>query len=326
MKGLFGIIVLSCWMVGMAVPSPAAEEAEKYPGKPVTMNHAFAAGGSTDMVARAIAAVAPKYFSQPIIIVPKPGGSGLVSLQALASARPDGYTLHFARTGDMTTGPIIEEIPIDVEKEFTPLGQVGMDREIIAVHTKAPWKTVEEFIADAKKEPGKIKFATSGVATGARFAFEKFCSVVGIKLTCVPFKGNAPSTIAVAGGHIPVFVGGVNEALPHVQRGDMRVIITLAEKRVKEYPDSPAATEKGWDATMGVWHAVFARRAVPPAILSRLEEVFKKVVHDPDYISAMYKMGAEPLYLSGKDFFEYWRRERKWVAETAKVLGLKKEQ
>ncbi len=106
----------------------------------------------------------------------------------------------------------------------------------------------------------------------------------------------------------------------------MRVIITLAEKRVKEYPDSPAATEKGWDATMGVWHAIFARKAVPPAILSKLEEVFKKVVHDPDYITAMDRMGAEPLYLSGKDFLGYWKGERKWVAETAKVLGLKKQE
>ncbi len=137
MKGFSRIVVLFLWMVGVAVPGLAAEEPDKYPSKPVTMNHAFAAGGSTDMVARAIAAVAPKYFSQPFIVVPKPGGSGIVSVQALSQAKPDGYTLHFARTGDMTTGPIIEQFPIDVEKEFIPLGQVGMDREIIAVYSSS---------------------------------------------------------------------------------------------------------------------------------------------------------------------------------------------
>ncbi len=106
----------------------------------------------------------------------------------------------------------------------------------------------------------------------------------------------------------------------------MRVIITLAEKRVKEYPDSPSATEKGLDATMGVWHAIFAPKGVPPAILSKLEGVFKNIVQDPDYVSAMDRMGVEPLYLSGKDFFEYWKGERKWVSQMAKVLGLTKQE
>ena len=148
MKGFVKTFFLFYLIIGVAVSVLAAEE--PYPSRPVNMFHAYAAAGSTDLAARAIAAVAPKYFSQPIIVVPKPGGAGLVALQALASAKPDGYTYHLGRNGELTNGPFIEKIPFDVEKDFIPVAQVALDYVVFAVYAKTPWKTIDELIADVE--------------------------------------------------------------------------------------------------------------------------------------------------------------------------------
>lgn len=322
MKRSVRVIVLLSLIFAVAIPNLAAEEPEKYPSKPVTMFHAYAAGGSTDLAARAVASVAPKYFSQPIVVVPKPGGAGLVALQVLASAKPDGYTYHLGRNGELTNGPYIEKIPFDVEKDFIPVAQVALDYVVFTVSAKAPWKTVEEFIADAKKEPGKIKFAASGTTTNARLIFEAFCHVVGIKLTCVPFKGSAPAAIAVAGGHVPVLSSAISEALAHVQRGDLRPILVGAHQRVKEYPDTPIPKEKGWDFPVGTWHTVFAPKGTPPAILAKFEGVLKKIAEDKEYVSTMTGMGSTPGFVSGKDFAAYWKEERKMMGALIKEIGL----
>ena len=117
-----------------------------------------------------------------------------------------------------------------------PIAQVATDELVITVSTKTPWITIEELIEAAKKEPGKIKFATSTPTSSTRLIFEAFCHMVGIKLTCVPFKGSAPATIAVAGGHLPIICAAVSEALPHVQRGDLRPLLMTGNRRPKEFP------------------------------------------------------------------------------------------
>ncbi len=133
-----------------------AQDPAKYPERPITLTGGYAAGGSTDLVCRAIAAVVPKFAGQPFVVVPKPGGAGLVSLQNLASAQADGYTLHLGRPAELSIGPLIEKFPFEVEKEFVPVAQMGIDPIVFSVSVETPWKTIEEFVAAAKKEPGKI--------------------------------------------------------------------------------------------------------------------------------------------------------------------------
>jgi tripartite-type tricarboxylate transporter receptor subunit TctC len=324
MNRLVKVVVFSCLLLAAIVVNLAAEEPDKYPTRPVTLTGAFAAGGSTDLTCRAIASVAPKYFSQPIIPMPKPGGAGLVALHNLASSKPDGYTFHLGRPSEMSIGPFIENIPFDMEKEFIPVGQVAQDRIIFSVYSKAPWNTIEELIAAAKKEPEKIKFACSSPTATVRLGLEKFCYEAGVKFTCVPFKGSAPAAIAVAGGHIPVLTSATGEALPHVQRGDLRVLLTCADKRSKQLPDVPTAKEKGFDVNFPIWNTVFAPKGTPPAVLGKFEALLKKVAEDNDFISTMTKLESEPGFVSAKDFAEYWAKERKWIGEVVKKIGLSK--
>jgi len=224
----------------------------------------------------------------------------------------------------MSIGPFIENMPFDMGKDFIPIGQVAQDRIIFSVHSQTPWKTIEDLIAAAKKEPEKIKYASSGPTTTVRLGMEKFLYEAGIKLTCVPFKGSAPAAIAVAGGHIPVLTSATSEALPHVQRGDLRVLLTCADVRSKQLPDVPTGKEKGFDVNFPVWHTVFAPRGTPPAILAKAEEMLKKVAEDKEFVSTMTKMESEPFFVSAKDFADYWGKERGWIGEVVKKIGLAK--
>lgn len=324
MRGFKKVLVLSLFFLAGSTGNLGAEEPEKYPSRPVTLTGAFAAGGSTDLTCRAIASVAPKYFSQPIITVPKPGGAGLVALQNLASSKLDGYTYHLGRPSEMSIAPFIEKMPFAMEKDFIPVGQVAQDRIVFSVHAKSPWKTIEDLVAAARKEPEKIKFACSSPTATTRLGLEKFCHEAGIKLACIPFKGAAPAAIAVAGGHIPVLTSTVSEALSHAQRGDLRVLLTCADQRVKEYPDVPTAKEKGFDVNFGIWCTAFARKDTSPAILAKFEELLKRVAEDKEFVSAMSKLGSEPGFVSARDFAEYWRKERRWIGDIVRQVGLSK--
>ena len=300
-----------------------ADEGEKYPSRPVTLTSSFAAGGSTDLTCRAISAVAPKYASQQVVSMPKPGGAGLVALQNLLSSKPDGYTLHLGRPTDLSIGPLIEKYPFEVEKEFVPVAQMAIDRIVLSVNAETPWKTIEDLVAAAKKEPGKIKFAVGSLTANTRLAVEKFCYETGIKLTAIPFKGNSPAAIAVAGGHIPVLTSMAIEALPHQRSGKIRVLLTFTEKRLKEFPESPAAAEKKYDVTFGSWSTVFARRGTPGETLRKGEVWMKSIAADKEYITAMERLGSEVIYLSGRDFFNFWIEEKKSMEAILKAVGLK---
>jgi tripartite-type tricarboxylate transporter receptor subunit TctC len=324
MRGFRKIWALSLFLSLLVSGNLAAEEPDKYPSRPVTLTGAFAAGGSTDLTCRAIASVAPKYFSQPIISVPKPGGAGLVALQNLASSRPDGYTYHLGRPSEMSIAPFIEKMPFDMEKDFIPVGQVAQDRIAFSVSSKLPWKNIEELIAAARKEPEKIKFACSSSTATTRLGLEKFCHEAGIKLACVPFKGGTPAAIAVAGGHVQVLTSTVSEALPHTQRGDMRALLICADQRVKEYPDVPTSKEKGFDVNFGIWCTVFARKETPPAILAKFEEFLKKSAEDKEFVAAMTKLGSEPGFVSAGEFAGHWAKERKWIGDIVRQVGLAK--
>ncbi|MCX5908965.1 MAG: tripartite tricarboxylate transporter substrate binding protein [Deltaproteobacteria bacterium] len=302
-----------------------ADDPAKYPERPVTITGGYAAGGDTDLVGRAIAASIQKFCGQPWVVAAKPGGAGLVALQNLVSAKPDGYTLHLGRPAELTAGPLVEKYPFEVDKEFVPIAQVVVGPLIFTVNADVPWKTIEDVVAAAKKEPGKIKFSCASPVSTGRMALEKFCYETGIKMTAVPFKGGAPAAIATAGGHVQAFPGYVSEALPHTNSGKIRVLMVFTEKRVKEYPDVPTAKEKGYNINFGGWHTVIARKGTPAPILQKLETWLKQVTEEKDFTGPMEKIGSQVVYLSGQDFAKYWADEKKWMAVIVKNAGIKNE-
>lgn len=317
---------LSCSVIFLMFIFPgkgAADDPARFPERPITLTGGYAAGGSTDLVCRAIATIAPKFAGQPFVVVAKPGGAGLVSLQNLASSKADGYTLHLGRPAELSIGPLIEKYPFEVEKEFVPVAQMGIDPIVFSVNADLPWKTIEEFVAAAKKEPGKIKFAVSSPTATTRLALEKFCFEAGIKMTAVPFKGGTPAAIAVAGGHIPTLTSMVSEVLPHQRSGKIRVLISFTEKRVKEFPDTPTAAEKRYNVTFGTWLTVFTRKGVPEGVLKKVEGWMRNTSEDKEFIGSMEKLGSHVDYLSSQDFSKYWADEKRWMEAIVKATELK---
>lgn len=313
-------MVLVFFLAMTAVSSLSAEDPDKYPSRPVILTIGWPPGGAADIICRAVAHVGSKYFSQPIVPVAKPGGAGKVALQNLLLAKPDGYTYHLGRTSDLSVSPIVQKFPFKMDEDFIPVAQLGRDHIVFSVGAKTPWKTIEELVQAAKKEPGKIQFAVVTWAT-THLAMEKFCYEKGIKLIHVPFKGGTLAAIAVIGGHVPVITNTIIEALPHIQSGELRPLLTCGEERTKELPNVPTAKEKGVDVSMYASAGVIARKGTPPTIISEFESMLKRVTEDDVFISNMSKIGLEVKFMPGKTYSKYWSEERKWIIETAQEIG-----
>ncbi len=325
MKALIRISTLSILIALTASSHLLAEEPEKYPSRPVTMTISYGVGGSADLICRAIAAVSPKYFSQPIVIVSKTGGGGLVALQNLSSSKPDGYTLHFGRTGDIVIIPNVEKLPFNVQEAFIPVANVVMNQVVFSVNAKGPWKTIEDVIQAAKKEPGKISFGTPGPLTIVSLAMENFCIQAGITLNAVPFRGTGESMIALLGGHIPLITSTEVDAHPHAQRGDIKVLLTCSEERIKAFPHVPTAKEKGFNVKNSSIGGVFVPKGTPPAIILKLQSMLKKIIEDKDFIDTIEnKMGSEVKFMSGEEFAKYWSEDLKVIGNLVQRLGLSK--
>lgn len=317
-----------CWtLIGFFVffgERGMADDPAKYPERPVTLTGAWAAGGDTDLACRAISASIQEFSGQPFIVQAKPGGAGLVALQNLVSAKPDGYLLHLGRPAELTVGPLVEQFPFNMDKEIVPIAQLAVSPVVLAVNTDTPWKTFEELVAAAKKEPKKIQFAVANPTSMGRMAVEKLCLESGIAMTAVPFKGGAPAATAAAGGHIPCFSGTLGETLPHTGSGKLRALLVFADTRAKEYPGIPTAMEKGLSISFGSWQTVMARQGTPEPVLKKLEAWMKAVTENKEYINTIEKIGSQVSYLSGRDFARYWAEEKKWMDVVVTHVGLKK--
>jgi tripartite-type tricarboxylate transporter receptor subunit TctC len=303
-----------------------AGESEKYPVRPVTMTVSYAPGGVADLTARSICHTASKYFEQPIVTMNKPGGGGLIGLQNLLTLKADGYTFHFASTGELSIAPFVERFPFKMEEDFQPVAQINSSPMIISVAKESPWNNIEEMVVVVKGQPGKISFACASPTATTRFGMEKFCYEAGVKLNCVPFKGGAPAALAVVGGHVPVLVSTTVEALPHIERGDLRVLLTLGPIRLKRFPGVPTALEKGFNVNMLAIGAVIAKRGTPPGIIAKFESLMANVTKDNDFVSTMTKLGVDTEFRSGQEYAKYWAEERKWIGAIVDKIGLGQKQ
>jgi tripartite-type tricarboxylate transporter receptor subunit TctC len=320
MKRFVEAALLFFCIMGIAGLVMAADE--PYPNRAITIAHSTPVGGSTDLVARALATVAPKYFGQPMIVVSKPGGAGLIALQALASSKPDGYYMENGRMGDMVNAAFFEKMPFDMENDFIPVCGEANDELLITVSAKSGFKNIDDLIAAAKKNPGKVQFAASGTTNSGRLIFEAWADAMGLEFEMVPFKGAAPAAIAVAGGHVPVLNSTISECLAHVQRGDLVPLMMMGNRRAKEFPNVPIPKDKGLKFDMTSWHGIWVVKGTPQPIVAKIEANIKKIVADPDYIKALDTMGTMPIFTPQKEFTEYVKSERKKMGALIKKLGL----
>ncbi len=300
-----------------AIPALAA-----YPDKPIQLIVPYAAGGSTDVLARAVAQVAPKHFPQPVVVVNKPGGGAIPGRLDVVKSRPDGYTLLFGYgSGEDYVVPHQRPVPYDVFKDFEAVCRISVHSVVLAVPTSSPYKTLADLV-----KAGKAKDMTASVSTKGGIVditLQLFAQKAGVKLTTVPGAGGADAITALVGGHVDFGGGHPSEVLPHMKAGRLRGLAVAFEKRDPSVADVPTFREGGYDVvTFGSVKGIAAPKDTPKEIVSYLEGKFKAVADDPDFQKIMKDIGQPVLYMTAAEYTPWFKAAYDQGGKFIKDLGI----
>jgi tripartite-type tricarboxylate transporter receptor subunit TctC len=280
----------------LALPGSMPADAQSFPTKPVTLIVPWPAGGSTDLVLRALADATQKHLGQPVVIENKPGASGtLGAAQMAATAKPDGYTIAQMPV-TMFRLPFMTKTSFDPTKDFTYIAGLTAYTFGVVVKSDSPWKTFKEFIAYAKANPGKIKYGSPGTGTSLHIGMEQIARATGVKWTHVPFKGGAELNAATLGGHIDAHADSTSWAAL-VNSGDFRLLVTWSPERTKNWPNVPTLQEEGIKLVLNSPYGVAGPKGMDPKVVKVLADAFAKAVQEPSYAEALKKFDQEVAYL-----------------------------
>lgn len=311
MKTLLRIATLIA-AAGLSVPALAADWT---PTKPVRFIVGFPPGGATDLVARILQPKLSASFGSQVIVDNRPGANSVIAMQILTRAEPDGHTVGMSHIGSMVVSPAIQKVPYDPMKDFTHIGMLVTLQNILITHPSVPAKTLGEFIANAKAQPGKINYATSGIGSPGHLAVELLEGMAGISLNHVPYKGGGPAITDLIAGHVPSFMAVISTAVPHVQSGKARALGVTGAKRAEALPDVPTISEAGVKGYLAInWYGLSAPPKTPPAVVARLSKDFTAALNAADVIKQLKARGIDSAPSSGSDYAKFIVEEQKrWV-------------
>lgn len=302
--------------------SLTAGHGAEYPNKTIQIINPFPPGAVTDIVARLLAPKLAASLGQQLVIVNKAGGGGAVGIQAAKDAAPDGYTI-------LVTPPPIALIPIVNKnsaftlKDFAPLALATSSPNTTVVKADAPWKSFEEFIADAKKSPGQFTYGSAGPGTTPHFIGELVKLKTGIDLTHVPLGSESAAATALLGGHVNIAFLTLGTTRSHIEAGGMRALAVASNRRLKDFPNVPTTVEKGHpELNLKVWVGFFAPAKTPPAVIKRLAAALSDALKDAEAVASIEKAQALIENLGPGEFAKFLtEEERKWseVARLAKI-------
>jgi tripartite-type tricarboxylate transporter receptor subunit TctC len=302
----------------------AAVAQEPYPTRPVTIVAPYPPGGAADLTARPFAPALERALKQPVVVLNKPGGGGAVGTQAVAVAKPDGYTI-LLTVFSISTIPEADRLagrtPSFTRDQFVPIARLNADPTLLMVRADAPWKTAKELVDDAKKRPNEILYASAGPYTVAHLAMEAFMQAAGIRLRHLPTTGGGPAMTAVLGGHAAVATLSTGAVSPQLKAGKVRVLANSGVTRHAGFPDVPTMKELGYDAEVYLWTGLFAPKDVPAHVLKILREATAKAVQDPEFKSASEKMQMPPAYLDADTFRPWWDKDAEMLAAVIRRMG-----
>ena len=308
----------------LAVAQPLA--AQPFPNRAVRVVVAFPPGGSTDIFARMTAERLAALWGQPVTIENRPGASSIIGTEAVARAKPDGYTLLFGTAGALSINPhLFAKLPYDAQKDFVPLTQVASLPLMIVAHPSLPVKSVRDLVALAQKRPGQIDFASVGVGTSQHLAGEMLSSMTGIKLNHIAYKGSAPAINDLLGGHVTLMFDTTTSALPHVQAGKLRPIAVTTRERIPAAPTIPTVAEQvpGFEALS--WSGYLAPAGTPAEAVERISRDVVTIMREPAIRERVISLGAIPATASGAEFTAFLRAEFERWGKAVRFSGAKLE-
>lgn len=317
---------LTCLLTSaaMLLASMTASAAD-YPEKPIRFVVPFASGTATDQLARALGQAITEETKQQVIVDNKPGGNGFIGANEAARAAPDGYTVFITtNTTHAAAEHLFKKLPYDPVKDFAPITGLGKGGQIMVVNSQSPVKSVQDFIALAKKEPGKITFGSG--SSSSRIAGELFQQMAGVKLLHVPYKSNTFAVTDLLGGQIQMMITDSATGLPHVKSGKLRALGVSSKTRSPLAPEVPTIDEagvKGYD--MGYWFAAYAPAKTPQPVINKLNQLFANAVKSPTAKTFFTNSGTEIFITTPDELAKFQNAEaRKW-GEIVRAAGIEKE-
>ena len=299
--------------------------AENYPAKPIRLVVPFAPGGSSTIVARSFATEMSKALGQELYIENKGGGAGNVAMADVAHADADGYSLIIGHVGSLAMTPFMEKnLGYDVNRDFTAVSLLAKVPNIFVVHESVPAKNLREFVALAKKEPGKLNYGSAGNGSAGHLAMEYLKLVTGMDIQHVPYKGTGPNLIDLVAGRTQATSAGTPPLMPHVKSGKLRVIAVGTPKRLASLPDVPTVAEQGYSGfETSQWYGLNAPAKTPPAIIKRLADEAAKAAKTPALLQRFAAEDAEALGSSPEEYAAFIAKEQARWRDVIQRAGVK---
>jgi tripartite-type tricarboxylate transporter receptor subunit TctC len=308
--------VLACWMICCAAVGAAicGADARTFPNRPLRIIVPFAAGGPNDVAARLVAEALGPHLSQSVFVENRGGAGGLVGAEAVARSEPDGYTLLFGTIGPLVISPSAKALRYDPARDFAPIGQVYRSAQVFSASPARGHKTVAEFIAYAKDNPGKITIGTAGIGTLPHLTTELLKRDAAVNVTHVPYRGTNAALADLIAGQIDAIFGEVSVMAPNIESGKAIALSITSPERSKLLPSVPTMSEVGIPSlTVESWGGLLAPARVPADVLARLEQSLQKALREPSFRNAADKQGWSQVAGTRQEFAELLARETaKW--------------
>ena len=315
------------WKLGLVVAALAAcatpATAQSWPTKPVKIVVPFGPGGPADVYARIVAQGLTETFKQQFIIENKPGAGALIGTEIVAKSAPDGYTLLMMSNTHTVNETLFARRPYDLMRDLIPVAPVNSSDLVMVVHPSVPAKTLQEFVALAKAQPGKLSYASSGPGTPYHMAGELFKSMSGTDILHIPHKGSAEARNDVMGGHVQMMFDAVTAMKGSIDAGEVRALATTGPQRSAVMPNVPTVNESGvpgYEAT--IWLGIMAPKGTPKEIVDKLNAEIGKIIARPEIRDAWAKQGAVPMTMTPDQFGAYLKRDIDKWAKVIKTAGI----
>jgi tripartite-type tricarboxylate transporter receptor subunit TctC len=311
-------------LFGAALLAAPARAQDAWPTRPVRLVVPFAAGGSTDILARLVAQQLGERLGQQMVVDNRPGGGTNIAAEFVVKSRPDGYTLLFGAAAMSTNPSLLPAMPYDLFRDLAPITVVGRTPLVLVVHPSVPARNVTELLALVRSLPEGMTYATGGNGTIPHLAAEWLRSLAELRLTHVPYRGQATAMPDVLSGRVPLMLESVPPLLPNIRNGELRALAVAEPDRLAVLPDVPTLAEAGFPGfSAAAWNALWAPVGTAPAILARLNAETRAILRDPAVVARFAELGARPVGGSPEEMERFLRAEVARWAEIVRVSGAK---
>jgi len=309
----------------MALTAKPAGAEDVYPSHAITVISPFPPGGVSDVITRPLDAALEPVLKQPVVLENKSGAAGAVGAQYVASAKPDGYTLltHIVSiSGFAAVDRLFGRTPKFTNDSFIPIARIVADPIVMIVNKDLPYKTVKDLVDDAKANPNKLIYSSSGLYGASHIPTALFAKAAGdLKMRHLPTNGGGPAITAVLGGNVNFFMSPTSIALPHIRAGKVRPLAVSSAKRAKSLPDVPTFKEQGYDLEYYFWVGLFAPKGTPTPIIDTLRQAVDKAAHSEAFLKSLDNLGQELAYMDQPEFAKFWAADAKKMEDAINAIG-----